>query len=141
MRNDIAIVALKYLEPEYVHTVKCIEETGLDVYWADRDGVGSMRRAFNDAFSRIDRKKYKYAWFLTNITFRKEVPFLMAGALDDWKDVSAIHPAFNSDHPFLRPINQIVVETVPFIELTAPMFRVSAFRKRFLCEQTPYWFM
>lgn len=142
----IAIIALKYLEPEYEQTMECLSRTKLPVYYADRDGVGNMSRAFNEAFDKHVRGRYDFVWFVTNIVFEPEVPYGLAALLRDNPDFAAIHPAMNnSDHKHLwqdqvfRNIGNI--RQVPFIEFTAPMFRVGTFGEYMLQESTPYYYM
>lgn len=140
MGNKLAIIALRYLEPEWEETVKCLEATGLPIYYAERDGVGSMSRAFNDAWNKFALWRYEYVWFVTNITFSPDVPFKLMRALIDDKDYAGIHPAMHSDHPFLKPDNSGKIKTVGFIEFTAPMFRSAAFDKFKLDENVWYYY-
>jgi len=136
--SKLAIISLKYLEPYYADTLKCLEGLPYNVFYADRDGVGNMSRAFNEAVHKLP-DGYDYIWLITNITFTPEVPQKLMDVLDLNKDYSAVHPAMStSDHPHLWPGE---VREVPFIELTAPMFRLSDFKRFYLCEQTPYYYM
>lgn len=146
MRNDIVIIALQYEEPEYEQTRKCIEDTGLPVIWASRDGVGNYSRAFNEAFVRMyhyEDKSYKYAWMISNITFDPVVPFELADDMDnELLNLAAIHPAMHgSDHRHQWPDADRLTKIVPFIEWTAPMVRTSAFRKTLLNEELAYYYM
>jgi hypothetical protein len=154
MRNDIVIIALKYEEPEYQETIKCIEATGLPVIWANRDGVGNYSRAFNEAFKHgvvwmpnaldafmipID---FKYTWMISNITFAPDIPFKLAEVLDKMTNVSAVHPAMpGSDHRHQWPNIDPCPTIVPFIEWTAPMVRTDAFRSVKLNEELAYYYM
>lgn len=144
--NDILIVALEYLEPEFQATRDCIAATGLPVIWAHRDGVGNMSRAFN-ACVRHHLEMFhqqiipKYLWFVTNVVFDRDVPFKLSSAMDQY-GLTAIHPSMrSSDHPFLKPNGTDHVCTCGFVELTAPMFLAKEFMQYYFCEQTPYWFM
>lgn len=141
----IAIIALKYLEPEYELTMECLNRTKLPVYYADRDGVGNMSRAFNEAFDKHLRGRYDFVWFVTNIVFEAEVPWMLAPLLRDNTDFAALHPAMNSsDHRHLWKAQGCPLYTpreVPFIEFTAPMFRVGTFGEYMLQEATPYYYM
>lgn len=142
-QNEILIIALEYLEPEFEATRACIKATGLPVCWANRDGVGNMSRAFNDAFKWTGSAGSlpKYVWFVTNVIFDKDVPFKLREAMDSY-DLAAVHPAMqSSDHPFQKPNGTDHVCTSGFIELTAPMYLAEEFMKYYFCEQTPYWFM
>lgn len=155
MRNDIVIIALQYEEPEYEQTRKCIEDTGLPVIWANRDGVGNYSRAFNEAFiygpvedpkgnSGIYRAHdFKYAWMISNITFDPQVPFELADDMDiKLLNLAAIHPAMHgSDHRHQWPDADGLTKIVPFIEWTAPMVRTSVFSKVFLNRELAYYYM
>lgn len=139
--SRIVIIALKYLEPEYEQTVKCIEETGLPVIWADRDGVGNYSRAFNEAFKK-GAEEYDYAWMISNITFDKEVPERLGRVLDENPTIAAVHPSMaGSDHQHQWPDKNKSVEAVPFIEWTAPMVRVSVFEQLPLNNKLEYYYM
>ena len=137
----ILIVALEYLEPDWRHTLHSIKETGLPFEIVSRDGVGNMSRAYNsilmDASWQAD-----YLWFVSNVTFNKEVPFRLAEALSDngW---AGIHPAMaGSDHRFQWPdkFNPRPKETI-FMEWTAPMVRADLFSHDPLDEMLPYYYM
>ena len=49
----ILIVALEYLEPDWKHTLKSIEDTGLPFEVVSRDGVGNMSREYKTATKLI----------------------------------------------------------------------------------------
>jgi len=136
----ILIVALEYLEPEYEQTRKCIEETGLNVLYVSRDGVGNMSRAFNSVIEKRPLEYIDYIWFITNITFANDTPLKLAECLED-NDYAAVHPAMNSsDHIHMHKGNQPHNE-VPFVELTAPMFRAKDWVKYMFDEKLPYYYM
>jgi hypothetical protein len=117
----ILIVALEYLEPEWKQTKKCIEDTGLDVLYVSRDGVGNISRAFNTGMEMF--KNYDLIWFVTNIVFSPECPQILAEHIGDY---SAIHPAMaTSDHIHLHPTKG--VQEVKFVEFTSPMFKSADF--------------
>lgn len=154
MRQDIVIIALKYEEPEYAETRKCIEATGLPVIWANRDGVGNYSRAFNEAFinglsvypnGNIPLKRaydYEYAWMISNITFEPDVPFKLAKEMDEILGIAAIHPSMHgSDHRHQWPDADGLTKIVPFIEWTAPMVRTSAFTTTPLNQELAYYYM
>lgn len=135
----ILIVLLEYLEPEFIQTLECVKKTGLPFELVSRDGVGNMSRAYNsilmDASWRAD-----YLWFVSNITFEKEVPFRLAEHLSDsgW---GAIHPSMrSSDHRFQWPIGNVPRET-PFVEWTAPMVRADLYSEEPLDEMLPYYYL
>lgn len=139
--SSIAIISLKYLEPEYRQTLDCINEEGLPVFFADRDGVGNMSRAFNDAFIKHIKGNYEFVWFVTNVVFAKGTAQVLAKSLRG--NIVGVHPAMpTSDHPFQRP-NSLNSGTfpVPFIEFTAPMFRADVFAKYLLDENLWYYYM
>lgn len=169
----VAIIFLKYEEEEYQSKMEsCLNDFTLwhekhhnqafvyQIFDADRDGVGNMSRAFNDAFIRncvvnsrklqaigkvatwiYDEINFDYVWFVTNIKFSPAIPGKLIQALEEDPELAAIHPAFHSDHGFLCPRNSDAVQEVPFVELTAPMFRVADFFQFMLCEETPYYYM
>ena len=139
--QKLAIIALKYLEPEWQETQDCLSKVNYPVFYADRDGVGNMSRAFNEAFDKYVKGKFEYVWFVTNITFTLEVPDKLLAAMENYC-INAIHPAMStSDHLHLRSDCTDSVRIVPFIELTAPMFRSINFYISKLCEETPYYYM
>lgn len=138
---NIAIIALKYLEPEWQQTVDCLKATGLPVFYADRDGVGNMSRAFNEAFVKHVQYKYQYVWFVTNITFDKDVPFKLVQELESTM-ISAIHPAMpTSDHLHLRSDGSNGARVVPFIEFTAPLFNAAVFNEYMIDENLWFYYM
>lgn len=146
MSTSLAIIALEYLEPDYVQTLRCLaacQEQGIDVFFAKRDGVGNMSRAFNEAFTRHVAGRYDLVWFVTNVVFRAEgVPWGLARCLIDDPEMAAVHPCCpTSDHDHLRPGNDRSVTYVPFVELMAPMFRTSAFEAVMFEEELWYWYM
>ncbi len=121
------------------------------IIYADRDGVGNMSRALNEAFNKIKFIEFgskcgvdritlcKYVWFITNVTFNPDVPEKLMQVLDSDPNIAAVHPAMaSSDHRHLWPGE---TRDVPFIEFTAPMFRASDFARFMLDENTPYYYM
>lgn len=144
--NNLAILALEYMEPDYQQTMKCLvpcQEAGADVFFVSRDGVGNMSRAFNDGFARyVKGKGYEYVWLLTNVVFEPHVPKRLLHAMTTNADMAAIHPACAaSDHAHLHPRPGAFVQDVPFVELMAPMLRVDAFAQVGLQEELWYWYM
>lgn len=140
--QKLAIVALKYLEPDYQQTIDCLEKASMSypVFYADRDGVGNMSRAFNEAFVKYVQGRFEYVWFVTNIIFESDVPDQLLQFIS-FCEFGGIHPSMKgSDHRHQWP-NDTPLNIVPFIELTAPMFRCDLFEKFMLCEQTPYYYM
>ena len=136
--NRLAIISLKYLEPYYENTLKCLQEIPYPILFADRDGVGNMSRAFNEVFERMPFN-VEYVWFLTNVTFSPDVPEKLMQVLDSDPNIAAVHPAMaTSDHRHLWPGE---TRDVPFIEFAAPMFRAADFARFMLDENTPYYYM
>jgi hypothetical protein len=131
--SNTTIVAIKYLEPTYHNTVTCIKACSLPVIWIDRnpEGVGSLSAAINLGMRHVTTE---FAWIVTNIEFGAEVPRRL---LRNIGDAACIHPAFRSDHPFLK--RGIGVKPVPFVEMTAPMVRTADWIG--LDENCPYWGM
>lgn len=141
--NEFAILSLEYLEPDYKDTISCLMQNhGADIYFASRDGVGNMSRAFNEAFTRYKlAEKYKAVWFITNIIFTPEVPAKLFQAMISGQ-FAAVHPACStSDHQHLRP-HDIGLREVPFVELMAPMIDTRTFKNAggFQTELW-YWYM
>ena len=136
--NRLVIISLKYLEPYYENTLKCLQEIPYPILFADRDGVGNMSRAFNEVFEMMPFN-VEYVWFLTNVTFTPDVPEKLMQVLDSDPNIAAVHPAMaTSDHRHLWPGE---TRDVPFIEFTAPMFRAADFARFMLDENTPYYYM
>lgn len=130
---DLSIVAIRYLEPEYQETVKCIEATGLPVTYIDRNpaGIGSLAEAINRG---VKEAKTRYVWVVTNITFEPKVFFELLYCISTYQ-ADAVHPQFDSDHAHIRTGSGI--QEVPFIEFTAAMID----REKWigLDEACPYW--
>ena len=138
----LAIIALKYMEPEWQQTKECLDKVIYPVFYADRDGVGNMSRAFNDAYKKHVQGRFDFVWLVTNITFDPSVPERLL-ALASKHGADALHPAMaSSDHVHLHPRkSDSEIFSVPFVELTAPVFKCSTFEKYYLCEATPYYYM
>lgn len=127
MTDNVLPVVLLYDEPEWTERVfRCLEAAGFKQPFAtaDRDGVGSMSKAFNEAVQHSAHRIDKYVWFLTNVTFPPELPAALYETLEADPACAAVHPAFDSDHPHIK--NAARVDVVPFIEWTAPMIRLEA---------------
>lgn len=138
--EDLTCIVLEYKEPGWTEkTIAAIGKARIpheNIIYADREGVGSISKAFNVAIQKV---KTKFAWFLTNVTFAPQMPASLIEGLETTQAI-AIHPAFESDHPHIK--NARAVEYVPFIEWTAPMFDMRYFNDVGLCdEQMPYWGM
>lgn len=122
-------------------TEASLERAGFDldaVIYANRDGVGSMSRAFNDAvincFGGVEEK---YIWFVTNVTFGPDLPASLLDALESNPKAAAVHPGMNSSHGFINKAKGI--EPASFIEWAAPMIRTEAWEDiGELDEDMPY---
>jgi hypothetical protein len=136
--NKTAIIVLEYLEGYFRQTLDSLNGLNADVFYAYRDGVGSMSRAYNDAYNKhVLGLHYDNVWFVSNITFLPEVLEKLEKGIEGY---GAIHPAFNSDHKHIRPDGSGQVKEVPFIEFTAPMFKTWVFEKYMLNDSYWYWF-
>lgn len=138
----VLIVSVVYLEPEWeatrvcIETVKLLHPDEIDVVYIDRKGYGSLSEAFNKGFG-FANKEHLAVWFVTNVTFSPDSYRKLLVDLINYS-LAAVHPAFNSDHPHLRPDSDL---PVPYIEFTAPLVRADVFEKFPLDEQMPYWGM
>lgn len=139
--SSIAIVSLKYLEPEYKQTTDCLVDMNLPIFFADRDGVGNMSRAFNDAFIKNVKGNYEFVWFVTNITCSPDTPHILASGIRG--SIVGAHPTMaGSDHLHQRQnVTKQGIIPAPFIEFTAPMFRADVFAKYLLDEDLWYYYM
>lgn len=137
--KDLAIISLKYLEADYSQTLECLKNIEFDTFFADRDYIGNMSRAFNDCYVKNVKGKYKAIWFITNINFEKTIPQNLYDSLIINK-LSAIHPAFNSDHSHIKPNGTKHILEAPFIEFTAPMFLCEHFEQFMLDENCWYYY-
>lgn len=134
----IGIVAVIYEEPEYQETLKCLMQLDCPIEYVDRGGVGSLAKAYNDGFDRITEKwDLDGIWFVSNFTFDVEVFSKLRQCLIDGWD--AVHPAFDSDHPHLRPRKGVKIAQVKYIEFTGPMVNRYVFEAHRLNENMPYW--
>lgn len=141
--NDLIIIALEYLEPEYRQTELCLNSWDFPIVCAKRDGVGNYSRAFNEAFQKTwnNVKNYKYVWMISNITFEKNVPYGLIDAMN-LTGYAAIHPAMkSSDHAHLRPDGSKEIKEAKFIEWTAPIVRTDIFNEEMLDEMLAYYYM
>lgn len=147
--STAAIVAVVYDEPEYEATRKCIDKCNCLKVFVDRQGTGSLAKAYNEGFATLQKHcsendiHIDYVWFVSNPTWQPGAFEALVKAMDS-TGYAAIHPAFNSDHAHLRPDGladgaYMPVLTIPYIEFTAPMVRVDVFEKHKLDELMPYW--
>jgi len=133
-----AIIVLEYLEQNFQQTLDCLVGLDADIFYAYRDGVGSMSRAYNDAYKKhVLGMQYEFVWFVSNITFTK-IDF--DNLVNGMGTYGAVHPSFNSDHKHIQCDGSGLVKEVSFIEFTAPMFRTWVFEKYMLDEGYWYWF-
>lgn len=138
--NNILIVALEYLEPEWEETLADIKATNLNYEIVSRDGVGNMSRAYNsillDPFWDAE-----FIWFVSNIRFDADVPYILEAGLKEtgW---AGIHPSMkSSDHKSHHPHPIRTHKQTPYIEWTAPMVRSDVFLREPLDEMLPYYYM
>lgn len=139
-RNELIIVAIEYLEPEYEETRKSIYFSGYqDVIWVDRKGIGSLAKAYNEGFRRIPLGEYKYVLFVSNVVFNSNMIYNLIKEMDR-TGYGALHPVFESDHMFCRPVvgSDKVIRTA-FIEFTCPIVKYDVFERFPLDEGMPYW--
>ena len=124
LSKKIQPIVLAYDEAGWTEkTTACLIAAGLDnIHYADRDGVGSMAKAFNRSAAQVMIREQppEYIWFVTNVTFPPEMPAALLQAIEADERAIAIHPAFDSDHPHIRQYGQ-EVRPAPFIEWTAPL--------------------
>lgn len=153
--DSILPIVLLYEEKGWTEkTVQCLIDAGFQeeqIMYANRDGVGNMSRAFNEAVkkngnvfqTRMDDLNFtpgkKFIWFLTNVEFPPEMPLSLLSAFDS--ETAIVHPAFDSEHPHMNKAFGVVPD-VPFIEWTSPMVRaLPFFYFGMLDEKMPYWGM
>jgi hypothetical protein len=158
MGKSVIVIAVEYLEPEYIATRESIEQEAAkyratdqtcDVVYISRKGVGSLAEAYNRGFREFG-KGYDYVWFVSNITIERVMNSGNGSALEmmvtameanrfTGGKVVAIHPVFDSDHEHLRPIASAGLTPCPFVEFTGPMVRAETFNLFPLDERMPYW--
>jgi hypothetical protein len=138
----LAVLSVVYAESWWSSTQDSLGRLPptVDVYHVDRQGVGSLAEAFNRGFRDFTLHRYDYVWLITNVTFRGNVLPTLAEVIAQ-RGWCAIHPAFKSDHAFLRRDSTLHgegdVET-PFVEFTAPLVQASALASNPLDEAMPY---
>lgn len=142
------IVALKYKEKAWeANTLPCLlaaQDAGYTVIYADRDGVGNMAKAFNDAvksFIKHNKGPRPTAyWFVTNITFTLDDLAKLEEAYVNCGEYAAIHPEFDSDHGHIRPDGSTELKRIPFIEFTAPLVDAIEYESIWLDEDHHYYY-
>lgn len=135
---SIIAVLLRYEEPEFEQTLKCVNDCNLPFIIAERNGYEGMTKAYNDCFKkhRDEILKFDYVWFVSNIIFDQKVVDSLVknmGAFD------ALHPSFISDHAHIRPNNTGIAKEAKFIEWTAPIIKTSLFDKLLPDDRMPFW--
>jgi hypothetical protein len=135
---SVGVVSIIYEEPEWKQTKKCIQRLNLPVVYVDRNGVGSLSKAFNRGFDKLLElhPDLKYVWMISNVVFNQDV---LSKIIPYMEEYDCIHPSFNSDHMHIRPQFYSGVKPVPFVEFTAPVVKVETFKKFPLDEELPYW--
>lgn len=127
----LQIVAVQYLEPEYINTLRSINLCQIPTIFVDRKGTGSLAEAYNRGFQKVQAE---YVWFISNISFDKNVPGRLLKSVEGYE---GIHPEFDSHHKFIREGKGI--QEAPFLEFTAPLIRSEVFKEIGLIEEMPYW--
>lgn len=141
MTDQILPIVLRYEETGVTEaTEKSLSNAGFTVWeYADREGVGSMARAFNRVMMELDQYEVdeKYIWFVTNVTFPPELPASLFEVLESNSEAAAVHPGMTSSHAFIN--NAKNVGPIHFIEWTAAMVRYKAWMDvGVLDEAMPY---
>ena len=149
INDQVTPIVLEYLEPGWHdQTMQCLLNSGFkqeNILQVGREGVGSMSAAFNRVFEGLygfDLITTPYVWFLTNVTFGKNEIYEIVETMQSrsCQKCAVIHPQFDSSHPFIK--NPQATDTVPFVELTAPLFRMEALKDVGLMDELmPYWGM
>lgn len=136
----LPIVMVYEEQGQLARTEKSLSDAGFSsCVYADREGVGSMAKAFNRAVDiALERSGHeKYFWFLTNVTFPAAMPDYLADVMECIPECAAVHPAFHSSHGFIA--NAQGVSDAHFVEWTAPMVNIAAWMQiGQLDEQMPY---
>jgi hypothetical protein len=133
--DPVCVIAVVYSEPEWQQTKACLDSLSAPVFLVDRGGVGNLAEAYNRGFSEHGRD-FEFVWFVSNVTFDVFVlPRLMMTIQRG--GFCAVHPEFDSDHAFLCSGKGL--ESVPFVEFTAPLVRSNIFASFPLDEAMPYW--
>lgn len=143
IKKRVCLIALKYYEPSWANTKKCIDESGLDVIYVDRDGIGSMSKAFNSAIPLLTEKYNTnlpdYLFFVTNIEFDISLLTRLVSKMDE-TGFAGIHPAHGSDHQSHHNDGSGLVKETKFIEWTAPIIKTDLFIKQPLDSDHRYAF-
>lgn len=141
--NKVLAIILRYEEKNWHQgTRDCVERANPEcIIEADREGVGSISRAFNNSVSGLGDRifNYDYVWFVTNVIFPPEMLGALVAAFDH--NTAGVHPKFQSDHHHIAkaPVGGSLVN---FIEWTSPMLSVRAIADVGLLDQKlPYWGM
>ena len=146
IRQQIQPIVLRYNETGWTEkTVACLIAAGFeesDIVYADREGVGNMSKAFNNAFQgNLMNDQKPFIWFLTNVTFPEQMPVSLLELILSDEDIAAVHPAFDSDHAHIKNTYGISRDA-PFIEWTAPFIRTNTlYVVGWPDEKMPYWGM
>lgn len=130
--RDTIIILMKYDEPEWKQTFDSAYETGCSIIIASRDGISGMAGAYNRAlvWNLTSILKYKYIWFVSNITFTKEDFERLRNVMVNYPEIDCLHPMFASDHKHLRPDafpGNSTIKEVPYVEFTAPLIKTKVF--------------
>lgn len=139
----VCIIALKYLEPYWESTQKNIIDSQLPVIYVDREGVGSMTKAFNSCIPKLNKmfgnELPEYLFFVTNNNFTLDTVNRLIDSMDK-TGFAAIHPSHDSDHQSHKNNGTNEILETKYIEWTAPIVRTDLFLKYPLNENYHYWF-
>lgn len=139
--KEVIILAIKYAEPEWQQTLRCLLQLPNPIVIIDRNGTGSLAEAINRGICTINPKPGQVVWIVTNVTF-KPYDFNILKERFNPESHAAIHPRFASDHQHIAmPLNQdqIINDDVPFLEFTAPLVNAELLVRYPLDEKMPYW--
>lgn len=135
----VGIVSIIYYEPEWKQTERCIKSLNLPTVFVDRNGVGSLSKAYNKGFDRLIElnPNLTYVWMISNVTFKNDMLSKLVKEMNRGWD--GLHPSFHSDHEHTRPRLKGGTEECTFFEFTSPIIRTSVFNEIKLDEQMPYF--
>ena len=143
--GKVVALVLGYKEPGWTgKTVECAMDTpeiGGVFTILRENGVGGMAHVFNIGMELFNGYAIEngigWVWHLTNVRFD---PAMLSHLLEHADETTAaIHPRFRSDHPHMCESTQDGRQ-VPFVEWTAPLINLQAWKKVGLLDtDMPYW--
>lgn len=135
----VAIIAILYEEPDYAPIADAIRQTDVPTIWVDRQGVGSLAKAYNQGIDQALELNPDMLWCLSNVGFTPDLLPRLLRELGARPEMAALHPAYHSDHAACRPDGSGDIKEVPFIEFTCPLVRAEVLAEFPLDEDMPYW--